>query len=85
MRNKMNQVKIGVEAPSTVHAFQLESGFKALRQTRDKIPGYNPIQFLESGCNKWILDSRQWRRRSEVDSNAEVGNFTEQHHGLDKQ
>jgi hypothetical protein len=85
MRNKMNQVKIGVEAPSTVHAFQLESGFEALRQTGDKIPRYNSIQFLESGCNKWILDSRQWRRRSEVDSNAEVGNSTEQHHGLDKQ
>ena len=81
----MNQVEIRVEPPATVHAFQLEPGFEARRQTGDKISGYKSIQFLKPRCNKWILDSRQWRRRTEVGSNAEVGNFTEQHHGLDKQ
>ena len=53
----MNQVKIGVKPPATVHAFQLEPGFKARRQASDEISGYKPIQFLEPGCDKRILYS----------------------------
>ena len=82
----MNQVKIGVKPSATVHTFQLaETIFKARRETGDEICRYKSIQILKPGCSEWILDSGQWRRGSKVGSNTEVGNFTEQHHGLDKQ
>jgi hypothetical protein len=86
MRDKMNQVEIGVQPPATIHAFQLaETVSEARRETVNKICANKPIQFLEPRCDKWIMDSRQWCRGSEVGSNTEIGNFAEQHHGLDKQ
>jgi len=82
----MNQVKIGVKPPAAVHAFQLaKTILKKRRETGNKFGGYKSIQFLKPGCSEWIQDSGQWCRGSEVGSNTEVGNFTEQHHGLDKQ
>jgi hypothetical protein len=86
MGNKMNQVKVGVEPSATIHAFQLaETIFKTWWETGNKVRGYKSIQFLKPGCSEWILDPGQWCRGSEVGPNTEVGNFTEQHHGFDKQ
>lgn len=79
----MNQVKIGVKPPATVYTFQFtETVPKARGETGNKIHAHESVHFLESGYNKWILDSRQWRRSSEVGSNTEVGDSTEEHHGL---
>lgn len=82
----MNQVKVSVQSPATVHAFHLaETVSKPRWKTGNKFRAYKSIQFLEPGCDKRILDSGQRCRGSEVGSNGEVGNFTKQHHGLDKQ
>jgi hypothetical protein len=84
MGNKMDQVKIGVKTSATVHAFPFVKTFKTCRKTANKFHRNKSVQFLEAGYQEWILDSRH-RRGSEVGSNTEVGNFTEEHHGLDEQ
>ena len=54
----MDQVKIGVKTPATVHAFQFaETGFKAWRETGNKVHGDKSVQLLESGYQKRILNS----------------------------
>jgi len=54
----MNQVKIGVKTPATVHAFQFaEASFKVGRETGNEVHGYKPVQLLESGYHERILNS----------------------------